>query len=280
MIEVPQMRQDSIDSPPAPSLTDGKSLGPPVTTEAPAVQDVGEPQPWRPVHRPPMATLHILDDGRNTAESVRIRTASCVIGRTEGDVMVVHDSQISTRHAEVTRALQEGKYSWRLHDLGSTNGTFARVKAAALKDSSEIMVGRHRFRFRTDSAVDKEPGVAALAEVPDIRQTCCWQTAESTAVPVGRPYLVELLAHGEGRRFPLQHDCEWMGRDSRQCSLTFPDDATMNSRHARLSCDSEHRWYIEDSGSLNGVWLRVTDVALSSQGSFLLGEQVFVIVIP
>jgi len=55
---------------------------------------------------------------------------------------------------------------------------------------------------------------------------------------------------------------------------------TMNRRHARLHRDREDHWRIEDSGSVNGVWLRISEVSLTNQASFMLGEQVFVIVLP
>jgi pSer/pThr/pTyr-binding forkhead associated (FHA) protein len=57
-----------------------------------------------------MAILQIADDGQKTAEFARIRKASFVIGRTEGDLVIPHDSLISGRHAEIFRLDQEGEH--------------------------------------------------------------------------------------------------------------------------------------------------------------------------
>ena len=45
----------------------------------------------RPVLRASMALLHVIDDGRETGETVRMRGDRLVIGRHEGDVVVPHD---------------------------------------------------------------------------------------------------------------------------------------------------------------------------------------------
>jgi hypothetical protein len=257
------------------------TLAAPKPPALPKVEEVAVP---RPRYRPPTAVLQILDDSRRSGEMLRLRTESCVIGRTEGDVRIVHDLQISTRHAEITRVLHDGRYSWRLRDLGSTNGTYVRVKAALLADGQEIIVGQRRFRFA--DAVPEDDGAAQAEQPPpetDIRKTCSWQLAETSLLPLKqheRPQLVELLTDGEGRHFPLLNDSEWMGRDSSLGSLSFPDDMTMNHRHAQVRRDSKDRWRIEDFNSANGVWLRVNEMSLTSQSSFMLGEQVFVIVFP
>jgi pSer/pThr/pTyr-binding forkhead associated (FHA) protein len=253
----------------------------------PALRQAEEVAIPRPRYRPPTAILQILDDGRKSAEVLRLRSESCVIGRTEGDVKITHDLQISTRHAEITRVLNDGKYTWRLRDLASTNGTYVRVKAALLANDQEIIVGQHRFRFA--EATPGTDGEAQEEQPPletDIRKTCTWQLAETSLFPLKRregPQLVELLTDGEGRHFPLAHEedgAAWLGRDSSLGALAFPEDMTMNPRHARLYRDRKDRWRIEDSGSQNGVWLRVNEMLLTTQASFLLGEQVFVIFFP
>jgi len=70
-----------------------------------------------------MALLHIVDDGREDGEVVRLRGDCFVIGRGEADIAIAHDIMMSPRHAQIDR-LPEG--GWRLTDLGSTSGTFVR----------------------------------------------------------------------------------------------------------------------------------------------------------
>src|SRR5437588_5592043 len=62
-----------------------------------------EAQAERPVQRPPIALLCILDDGKADGEWVRLRADATVIGRSEGDVRLPHDGLVSTRHAQVVR---------------------------------------------------------------------------------------------------------------------------------------------------------------------------------
>ncbi len=271
-------------TPVARAADDGRHVTAQPTPKPPALPKADEVAVPRPRYRPPTAVLQILDDSRRSGETVRLRTESCVIGRTEGDVRIVHDLQISTRHAEITRVLRDGKYSWRLRDLGSTNGTYVRVKAALLADDQEIIVGQRRFRFAAAPPEADHPAEAEQPPVePDIRKTCAWQLAETALFPLKpreHPRLIELLTDGEGRHFPLTHDSEWIGRDSSLGTLSFPDDVAMNLRHAQLRRDKKDRWHIEDFGSANGVWLRVGEMPLTTQSSFMLGEQVFVIVFP
>ena len=64
-------------------------------------------RPYRPTQRPPLALLIALDDGKGDGEVVRLRTDRFVIGRTEGDLLIPHDQQISGRHVEITRQRAE-----------------------------------------------------------------------------------------------------------------------------------------------------------------------------
>ena len=60
------------------------------------------PDRFRPVNRPPMAILHIFDDGRETSEAIRIREDQTTIGR-NSDVSIPHDPGIASLHAQVIR---------------------------------------------------------------------------------------------------------------------------------------------------------------------------------
>src|SRR5688572_21012439 len=62
--------------------------------------------PFRPVRRPPMASLCIVDDASDDGEWVRIRDGACVLGRSEGNVIIPHDGMMSSKHAEITRVLE------------------------------------------------------------------------------------------------------------------------------------------------------------------------------
>ena len=66
-----------------------------------------------------------------------------------------------------------------------------------------------------------------------------------------------------------------MGRDPRSCNIHLAEDTMISPRHARLYRDGRQRWVLENAGSRNGVWVRVTRVPLEGNAMFLLGEQRF-----
>jgi pSer/pThr/pTyr-binding forkhead associated (FHA) protein len=255
--------------PPSPN----RPPSPPVST-APA--DDGEVPLARPACRPPVAVLWIFDDNGKTAELTRIRAGSFVIGRSDADLVIPHDSQISNRHAEIVRSCQDGEYQWRLRDLNSTNGTFVRARSALLKNGTEILLARNHLRFV--AAAPAGPCEDGPPVVPDIRQTCRWNVAALTSSSKDRPCLVEVLPAGDGRRFPLSSDSVLAGSGS-ECEIALRDPL-VNLRHARFHRDEQDRWHVDDLGSVNGVWVRITEVALHGQTAFLLGEQVFAVAFP
>src|SRR4051812_34295447 len=46
---------------------------------------------FRPVERPSMAVLTVIDDGDESGEPVRLRASTFLIGRIEGDLVIPHD---------------------------------------------------------------------------------------------------------------------------------------------------------------------------------------------
>src|SRR5688572_15447617 len=110
----------------------------PTLQEAVAADDT---TPFRPTARPPMATLCIVDDGREDGDVLRLRGDRLVIGRSEGDLLIPHDTMMSARHAELARHFSKGRYRWYLIDLQSTNGTYVRAGSAPLDDGKEFLIG-------------------------------------------------------------------------------------------------------------------------------------------
>jgi pSer/pThr/pTyr-binding forkhead associated (FHA) protein len=84
----------------------------------------------------------ILPDG----VAVAIGRAPIVIGRLPECTVVLADTNISRRHAQVT--LEGGDVV--VTDLGSTNGTFVngrRIARAVVKPGDEVLVGASRLRI-------------------------------------------------------------------------------------------------------------------------------------
>ena len=203
-----------------------------------------------------MALLCLQDDGDDSGEWIRIRTSKTLIGRTEGDLRIPHDAMISGRHAELTRALDRGRYRWSLTDLESSNGTFARISRAVLHHNQELLLGSRRYRFNA------APQGAALAQVPDQAEgsepqaTRGWQGVKPTDLI---PSLVEITPQGEGQRYFLQQPDNFIGRQAGTCSVVIADDPLLCPCHARLmrdpkgagSCKTTSRSMESGSGSTN-----------------------------
>jgi pSer/pThr/pTyr-binding forkhead associated (FHA) protein len=235
-------------------------------------------EPFRPADRPSMALLTVVDDGDESGELVRIRAATFVIGRVEGDLVIPHDVGISGRHAEISRRAEGGaaRYRWYLRDLQSTNGTFARASSLVLHHGQEFLIGRTRFRFEMISPLP----AAAMAEAarPAALATRKWQEPPQAEVSApARPCLVELTADGVGRRVPLLEAEIWIGRAPG--SKIVVADPTVDPQHARVFRDPKGRWVVANARSQNGVWARVDEIALEHGGQFQCGEQRFLITI-
>jgi pSer/pThr/pTyr-binding forkhead associated (FHA) protein len=74
-----------------------------------------------------------------------------VIGRENGDIVFTDDPFLSRRHAAI-RVDHAGR-RFTLHDLGSSNGTAARIRGEhVLRDGDQFRIGRHLFRFEAGAA--------------------------------------------------------------------------------------------------------------------------------
>ncbi len=226
-------------------------------------------EPFRPLLRPPTALLCVVDDGQPEGAWLRLRADRTVIGRAAGDVVVPHDARMSGRHAEVVREKTAAGYRWLLADLGSRNGTFARVSNTLLRNDSELIVGRGRYRFESGGSAAFPPAEADAAG----------QVTRDYSGAAGRPLvpsLVELTPAGPTRRLTLTLPEYWIGRDA-ACAVVRPDDVLTSPRHARLFRDDQGQWRVENNRTVNGVWLRVgPPLELGGHCQFRLGEQRFV----
>jgi pSer/pThr/pTyr-binding forkhead associated (FHA) protein len=194
---------------------------------------------YRPVLRLPMALLHVVDDGREDGEVVRIRGDRLVIGRSEGDVVVGHDISMSPRHAAVERLASGG---WQLADLGSSAGTFVRVTTARLRHGSTILIGRTRLAF----------------EEADLTEA----------------WFIETAPGGGGRRHECHAPAASIGRSGTDCTIRL-DDPCVSPVHARVK-RSPRGWRIDNHGA-NGLWVRIDGpVEMRAVAQFLCGEQRFV----
>ncbi len=225
--------------------------------------------PFRPVVRPPVPRLVLLDDGdQMIGEVVRLRDGVTLIGRSEGHVTIPHDPLVSLRHAEIVRDGSGRVARWVLRDLSSANGTFVRCGRALLRPDRLLMIGSRRLRFRPADDAVPAAGAQAGTVLADV------SAPDRSAWPA----LVETAQNANGRSLVLSGTDVFLGR--RGCGNAIElDDPQLASRHARVFRGATGAWTIEALPSLNGVWVQVVEVELASPCRFQIGEQRFVFVV-
>lgn len=262
--------------PPVPPPPPGGGGGPPGGGDSTA--------PFRPLHRPPMALLCVLFDGDPGGEIIPLRADRYVIARTEGDIRIPHDPQISKKqHAELSRVPADGGgFRWQLADLGSTNGTFVRVDRLQLHPGTEVLIGRTRYRF--EAAITAPTPVAPPPPPVETMQTVLPGAAPLTRSvggvrpPDPAPALVEVTPGDDGAKVTLIRDEYWVGRDHNECGIVPADDPFVSPKHARLSRDANGRWQMQNNRSVNGLWIRlVKPLEVKTSCRFQLGEQRFIL---
>ncbi len=228
-------------------------------------------RPFRPVHRPPMGLLVVVDDGRDDGERIRVRGDAFTIGRTEGDLVIAFDRMMSGKHARLTREFVQDRFRWYLNDLQSSNGTFVRAKSALLAHDQEFMVGSTRFRFNAA----QQGSLIQASTAPQDSRTQGWQSVKPTDLI---PSLVELRPDGQvGAPNFINQDSIVIGRAA-NCQIVV-NDPMVSVQHARLSKDNRDRWVLENMGAVNGLWVRMPRIAIDRMGQFLLGEQRFIFMV-
>jgi pSer/pThr/pTyr-binding forkhead associated (FHA) protein len=220
---------------------------------------------FRPTNRPPLAVLTIFDDGKAEGEMFRLRGTSFVIGRTEGDLKIPFDELMSTRHVEIALRGGEPSPRWVVADLKSTNGLFVRVSRANLADGTEFLVGRGRYRIEIPANNDPAPAAPGGFQGSSTR---AW---DNEPVRFALPVLAEVVPRGMGVRLPLSKAEYWIGTDS-SCEVHRADDPFCEARHLRLYRD-EKGWHAQNNKSLNGFWLRMTQINVDDACLFQIGEQ-------
>ena len=235
----------------------------------PAHASFANEQPFRPVIRPAVPILTVLDDGSiDDGEQIRIRKDCFVIGRSSGDLTIPNDATMSSRHAEIRLTTSRGQREWTLHNLESVNGTFVRVGAAALAYDTIVLIGSRRFRLEKPAATASElPGTDTLRIDQPADPGESW------------PTLAESSGRTNALRFPLHSPKITIGRIGSGCDIQL-DDPLVATVHAELVADSSGGWKLIGKKSRNGIWVKTAVTPLMSCCFFQCGEQRFKFVIP
>ena len=226
--------------------------------------------PFRPVSRPPMALLMVMDDGERTGEVIRLQHEVFRLGRETGDLVIPHDPAISTEHVEIRRAFVDGEYRWYLQDLDSTNGVFARVESGLLKPQTQVMFGRTRLAFHPPQQT--EPEVSAQERTP----TQAWSTIDN-AEEMLFPQLRSPDGSDETLSFLLKKPFLLVGTDPTRCDIVIPNDPFVSPVHAKIEQNDQQQWVVRRSKCRNGVWVKIRSLRVHTVGVFLVGEQQFAV---
>ncbi len=217
----------------------------------PGEPEAAEALPWRPGRRSAMALLHVVDDGRDSGETIRLRDDTLVIGRVTGGVKIPHDAFLDRHHARLDR-LPGG--SWLLTDLGSTDGTWVRVMTAKLRPGTHLQIGGTRLVFRRGN-----DGAAAFAPVGH---------SAAADAPFSFPCPPPPFLLGRAEALPVHADPS--------LPTLLLDDPFVSPVHAEVVA-GRGAWRIVNRG-LNGLWVRIeAPVRLHAVAQFQCGDQRFVL---
>lgn len=258
---------------PAP-LTERSPLLNQLATAVAAHQDAIR---WVPQIRSATPLLRVLDDGHQAeGETYRLRSQSTQIGRRQGEVQIPQDDEISSLHATIERICDTTSSGtrFRLRDLASTNGTFVRQKVVQLEQSSEFIMGNHRYRWNEQNTGGRS--VAKLERVKDGKLTV--PLLPGTDYQIGRRFLSQ-----ENSPSPRHPQFVVTAYAERRC-IELDDDPYLDRNHATIRYRSPpgHRpcWEVVDDDSTNGIWTRTSEFWLDEPTEFLCGEQRFLFLYP
>jgi hypothetical protein len=199
--------------------------------------------------------LRVFTDESPDGALVDVPERGLILGRTSDASIRLSDTCISPKHCELTFA--DGGV--HLTDLGSTNGTWVKIKdTKALVVNAQIRLGRQCFTVtrqarRTSEGLTTEDG------------TVQWQS--------GEPDSEWCLTNSARLSIPVPESGLRLGRLSG--TLLFEYDLSLSSVHAVLVPAGEHL-HFKDFNSRTGSWVRLDGTIVLNYGSeFLLGDSRF-----
>jgi hypothetical protein len=196
----------------------------------------------------------IRPDGTEGGQHV-LREVESIIGRGTG-ALFDHDSYLSPQHARFT--FQDGEVV--LEDIGSLNGVFVKISnEEALGGSDIFRIGQELLRF--DAILDPQL-LEDGTEIMGSPNPGYW----------GR--LSVIMGPGlDGSAFPLMGEEMVLGRE--RGDILFSDDGYVSGTHAKI-CVREDGYFLNDLGSSNGTFIRITQPRKIGPGTFvLMGQQLF-----
>jgi len=210
-----------------------------------------------------IARLVLVGRDGEEGESFPLLGSLLEIGRTHGELRFPEDRFMSPAHARIDREPQ----GFRLHDMGSLNGVFLRIRGhAAVYPGDLFMVGHQVLRLENVAEMAHE-----LAPAPD--------GTRYFGTPL-KPAWGKLTLVGRGA---VPGDVHFLrgakvvfGRE--QGDILFPQDPFVSREHARLRLELHgHQMsvFLEDLGSANGTYVRIRgSTEIRPRDTFRIGDQI------
>jgi pSer/pThr/pTyr-binding forkhead associated (FHA) protein len=214
----------------------------------------------------PLSVLVFFGRTGLPAECRLLQTPVTTFGREQGDVLIINDPAVSARHAQLR---YRDDMTLVLSDLGSTNGTFYRLRAGQsyrLWDGCRVVIGQQTFRFR------QVIGTPSAPEEPR-KRTMALSSAPPATV---HGYLI---SETDGEELPLGERTT-VGRKPGEAELAFPGDPFLSPAHAAFEYLLRFQQIaVQDLRSFNGTFVQVQkEIVLEDGDQFRVGEQLFGIV--
>lgn len=190
--------------------------------------------------------------------SYMLQGSQHVAGREDGQILFPEDPWLSPRHANF---VYDNQGQLVVHDEGSLNGMFLRVKErATIQPGDTFLCGEQLLRL------DGPPEDSAGASED---RTYFYSSPRK---PIQFRLSQILVGNELGTSFCATGKSAYVGRE--ECDLNFPIDIYMSGRHAHVERSSDGRFTLYDDGSKNGTYLRVHGSAPLVHGDYLfLGKQ-------
>ncbi len=226
-------------------------------TPVPGAQPAPRPMPQPAFGAQALARLVLIQPDGTEGGHVDIPGTDVAVGREAGGFFA-SDPFLSPAHA-IFRAT---KTSVLVRDAGSLNGTFVKITPnipVEIQSQDIFRIGQELLLFEEiDRGSDAPDGTIKMGSPIE----GLW----------GRVALI--VGNGRlGNAFTVSGEGVVLGRE--RGDIVFPDDGYVSGIHLRLYTE-KGRYYLNDLGSSNGTFLKLTGEFELTPGSFLLmGQQLF-----
>ncbi len=226
---------------------------------------LAEAEPFHARLRPTYPKLIVVDDGQsNQGELIRLRSEKLTIGRQGCDLNFPAERLMSASHCTIAlEADGGGQWRWTLRDCGSRHGLFLRLPEFNVSSRNEWLAGGTRFCIAGSSIVGP-----AISEAYYSRYVNS-ETSQSDSL------VVSGYNHTFSASIKLQKKIQ-IGSAPGPNSIGIPDTQIEPIQFTLRYLD-QNSWSVMDSNSHNGTWLRINHLVITSNCSFIAGEQRFIL---